>query len=396
MTSPERFHAFDALRAAMMALGVVIHSATMYSTIPDVWWIKDPATGRAIDCLILFLHAFRLPAFFVMAGFFAGLLVHSRGWQSAVENRMARLGLPFLLGMIFLYPPLRLVNVYFHLQQRDAQGWSALLDWVARGRLAETLEPGHFWFLETLLLVILMAAACRRWITRLSGRWFLRLLGTRWGILPLAVCTAATLMLSPFGVLDTPHGFSPHFHVVAAYAVFFAFGWGLWEHRTSLDHMRHYGLPEIAVALVLMLPGMDAIAAQLARPTTRLWLPFATTAVSTALIAWLMIYGLTGLFLRYCAEPSERWRYYSDAAYFVYLAHPLVLVAIQLPMMHMPWNEWIKFTACLVVSFPVLLWIYDRAVRSTWVGVVLNGKRLPRWIRPTPDPAPQPASILPG
>ena len=74
MQTPERYHAFDGLRGAMMLLGVVIHSAVAYATLDDVWWLKDPQTTQMMDMLTLFLHTFRLPAFFVMAGFFAALL----------------------------------------------------------------------------------------------------------------------------------------------------------------------------------------------------------------------------------------------------------------------------------------------------------------------------------
>jgi peptidoglycan/LPS O-acetylase OafA/YrhL len=36
-----RYHALDALRGVMMLGGVVIHAFCAYSTLPDVWWMKD-------------------------------------------------------------------------------------------------------------------------------------------------------------------------------------------------------------------------------------------------------------------------------------------------------------------------------------------------------------------
>jgi len=36
-----RYHALDALRGIMMLSGVVIHALCPYSTLPDIWWLKD-------------------------------------------------------------------------------------------------------------------------------------------------------------------------------------------------------------------------------------------------------------------------------------------------------------------------------------------------------------------
>ena len=77
---PERFHALDALRAAMMLLGLVLHSAASYTRTPlgDAWPYHDPHTNVAFDLLVFFIHLFRMPLFFVVAGFFAALLYSSR------------------------------------------------------------------------------------------------------------------------------------------------------------------------------------------------------------------------------------------------------------------------------------------------------------------------------
>ena len=68
----QRYHAFDSLRAAMMLLGLVIHSAMGYVTFPTdrVWPFKDPHPSTVFDLLVTFIHTFRMPVFFVIAGFF--------------------------------------------------------------------------------------------------------------------------------------------------------------------------------------------------------------------------------------------------------------------------------------------------------------------------------------
>lgn len=61
----------------MTLLGVVLHSGVTY-TVADLgsaWSLKDPDTRNvAFDLLGGFIHSFRMPVFFVVAGFFGALL----------------------------------------------------------------------------------------------------------------------------------------------------------------------------------------------------------------------------------------------------------------------------------------------------------------------------------
>src|SRR5688500_12766151 len=76
-----RYHSLDAFRAAMMLLGLVLHSAASYTYTPlrDAWPFHDPPGLVAFEILLLFIHLFRMPAFFVVAGFFAALLYYRDG-----------------------------------------------------------------------------------------------------------------------------------------------------------------------------------------------------------------------------------------------------------------------------------------------------------------------------
>ncbi len=346
---------------------------------------EGPQTSRGADLLALYIHAFRLPAFFVMSGFFAALLVSRRGWQGFLENRVARLGLPFILTMLAAYPFLKICSVFAHYATRRPDAWAATMAWLGQGRLEKSIEPMHLWFLETLMLVCLGAAWAAPWLNRaLGGPWFRRLMGSWLAPLAWAAATFVTLLTSEFGILDTPHSFAPHFGIVAAYAVFFAFGWGVYLHRESLDSLRRGGWAYLGLSVVLMLATIPALDAQMAHRGVRMWPALAATASLTALTAWLVILGMIGLFLKHASGASAWQRYLSDSAYWLYLMHPPALVIVQLPMMALPWPAEVKFVLGIVFAVPVLLWSYDRLVRPTWLGVVLNGRRYERW---SPQPA---------
>lgn len=43
--------------------------------------------------------------------------------------------------------------------------------------------------------------------------------------------------------------------------------------------------------------------------------------IANSIIVWLLIFGITGLFIRYGNNHSSRMRYISDSSYWVYLVH---------------------------------------------------------------------------
>jgi glucan biosynthesis protein C len=92
-----------------------------------------------------------------------------------------------------------------------------------------------------------------------------------------------------------------------------------------------------------------------------------------------MVFGVTGLFLRFLDRPIGWVRYLTDASYWLYLVHfplaawmPIALLRVDLPAV-------IKFGLAVIVIMVVSLVSYDRLVRPTVVGKILNGRRLPRW-----------------
>jgi len=352
----------------MMLLGVVLHSATAYCTLPNVWWLKDTATSRAMDAMVLWIHLFRLPVFFVMAGFFGAMLIGKRGWQAFIENRTARLFLPLLAGMFALYPFLRSVSIYFWYETHRGDGWAGLSHWYHSGKLANDIQPAHFWFLQILLFISLAAAPLSPYLNRwLSREWFRAAIYSPAAPLIFAVPTFATLCSMSMGILDTPHDFTPALRIYLAYAVFYLFGWGLWLHREALSRLTRGGWFYVLATVPMTVPILMALQQ---KPQAKM-----LVAGLNSIAAWLMVYGLISVFLRLKRVDDSRWRYLSDSAYWIYMAHPIALVMIEIPLMRLPLHPLVKFVAGILFAVPVLLWTYDRWVRPTWVGVLLNGRR---------------------
>jgi hypothetical protein len=236
------------------------------------------------------------------------------------------------------------------------------------------------WFLEYLVFLYLIALFTVPVVRRLNlGRVFLWV--NRWPAARVFLwsgLTFVTLLPMEFGLLDTPDGFRFQPHIVAAYCVFFFFGWALYHHRQLLGSFQRYAWTQVALACGLSGANIafairQVSARESGQPISAV--DFYGTAATGALVVWLMVFGLIGLFLRYLDRPSPAWRYLSDSAYWLYLFHPPVVVLSQFAVWNVPIHWAWKLLFVSATSLTVLLWTYQAWVRSTWLGVLLNGRR---------------------
>ena len=397
MANLERLHSLDAMRAAMMLLGLVLHSAVNYTVTPlgEAWPNQDPNTSLVFDWLVFFIHIFRMPAFFVMAGFFAAFLYYREGTRGFLAHRTRRLLLPLAAFWLVVFPVCRAGFYYAGLgggrtglrpawqQLRDAPYGDASL--------------AHLWFLYYLFIFCLAAVIIVPMVERLRSETRLRLLDrfAQWtprvsGCLLLGGVTGLSLIPMQTPGLDTVITFLPSARVLIAYGVFFVFGWVLFLRRevvpTFASHPWRYVIAGTAASLVYLAVIISSVPGTgLPEPS----LPVHLLAVIACGIAtWLLIYGVTGLFVRYFERPGQRQRYLSDASYWMYLTHlPIVIwTAGAIRTLALPAE--LKFLIVLGVTAVLTIVTYHYLVRSTAVGVFLNGRRFARTLSPAePFPA---------
>ncbi len=102
---------------------------------------------------------------------------------------------------------------------------------------------------------------------------------------------------------------------------------------------------------------------------------WAASALLQIAFAWTMSFGLIGLFRRFMSRASFRVRYLSDASYWMYLAHlPLVFV-VQGLLTLLPLPALVNFVLMCTAVTALLLVAYRYAVRYTFIGRLLNGRR---------------------
>ena len=375
-SAPLRYHALDSLRASMMFLGIVLHAMVAYA-FNSPWLIRPLERTWWFDPAILFIHAFRMPTFYAVAGSLTALLLARYGWRRALVNRFWRIAVPFGLGCLLLVPLMFFFAALSRVDAERAAGYIVSGDFLFRA------HPIHLWFLEYLLLlyavaavVVPLAALVPDKVRSAGLALFRHIVQSLGAPLPFAVLTFVALLSSPWPGLQDPPGFAPVPNIVFTYAVPFFFGWLLYLARELLDVLNRrawlYTLLGLAlcVAYVMTLILLPKAAA------------FYEKRVVLALGMWCMVFGITGLYLRYFSGHSPLWRYLCDSSYFIYLAHLPVILALQLATFHVALPAVIIAPIVLIATTAILLPVYAFSVRPTWLGALLNGRRYPAAIRP--------------
>ena len=384
-TNQTRYHAFDTLRAIMMLLGVYIHAVAAFSTIPHVWWYKDALAGAAYDVQLLAIHTFRMPVFFVMAGFFAALLIKKRGSKSFIRNRKDRILIPFLLSSILIIPLLKALQLCIWIIEKKGT-FQPDLFFKYYLSMFKHLGTAHFWFLLYLVYFYLLAIAFRSVHQFLKNRFTgfsksIRLSawmqGAQRPIRYLFISLSLIGLLNiKVGVFPAPQGILPDWRSILAYGPFVLFGWLLYNFRDGLDQYAKKGWKMLGIGLAWMGLAILFCQFQMTDPVLKgVW--HLLTALAGAACVWYMIYGLIGIFLKYFNSPSQGGRFLSDSSYWIYIVHAPVLLLFQMQVFKMSWSAEAKMIYAFLMASIVSVVSYNWLVRPTFIGKLLNGKKQP-------------------
>lgn len=392
--SPARLDYLDATRAFALVLGVVFHASLSFMPIFMGWAVQDISTGVAVTTFVTISHSFRMELFFLLAGFFGCVTLQRKSVSEFVRGRLVRIVVPFVAGWFLLRP--LLVSGWFMGSaslRGDYEFWPSI---VAGFKTLETLPAGiftgsHLWFLYYLTLLTVLALVVRGLVGALGaiGEAVLRaadavagwLAKSRLAILVLVVSTAAALWFMKFWGMDTPdQSLAPHWPVLVVYLGFFGLGWLIGRQGTAMVEMSRltfdrWFFAAVGIAGVLWLGRVQSDPAHPNYVAAKLGF-----ALSYAAMMWSLVFLMMGVFRKICAQPRAWIRYIADASYWMYLVHLPIVVWLQVAIAEVAlhWSVKLGIVSFATVGFALVT--YDLFVRSTWVGLMLNGRRRERAI----------------
>ena len=151
------------MRGFVVAGLVVFHSAVVFAA-GTSWFVTDPRPSAGFTVFLLWGSLWGMPLLFLISGMGAQYAMRTRPVAAFARERLARLGIPFAVGLAVLVPPMfyleRLAQPAF--QQSYWQFWLSFVNVpaIAAGLLPRgswtsdgvTFDPAHLWFLYVLLV----------------------------------------------------------------------------------------------------------------------------------------------------------------------------------------------------------------------------------------------------
>jgi len=371
MKKMERLHGPDTVRALMMLLGVVLHASMFYMTTPEKtgWPLTDfSGTHVFFDYLYYFIHSFRIPVFFVIAGYFSLMLFEKKGMDFFIKNRAKRIALP-LLACVSILAPIMGYILLGYLQKYNSP---LLANGIPQYEFYNAPIFFHLWFLYFLFLFYFGFLLYQNFKPKdFSLTPFIKKAGEiavfPWGMLIGIVLTMPLYFIFPKGVIDTSVTLMPRIDILFYYVMFFTAGVFLYKGPKILAGLTKNWPWALSIGLLSFFVYSKGI---FSGDTS---LNFISGPVTT----WCLVWGIVGFTFNYKRAPGPILTYLSEASYWIYLIHLPIIFALGGYMM--TWQTSIFIKAGVLISFTTLfsLLTYHLWARSTLIGLVLNGKKKP-------------------
>jgi glucan biosynthesis protein C len=166
----------DWLRVIGMLLVFLIHAGEPFNPW-DTWHIQNRERSKWLGEIVAFLAPWIMPLFMLLAGTGAWFMLERRPWRAYLRDRVVRIVVPLMFGILVLVPP----QIYLQRRQRG-QFQGSFVEFFPH--FFEGLYPTgnfgwlHLWFLGLLaafallalpLFLALRSPGGRRWSARLTA-----------------------------------------------------------------------------------------------------------------------------------------------------------------------------------------------------------------------------------
>ena len=355
-----RYYGLDLLRAVAMLLGLLVHAPLVYM-IPELAWefefyAKVPPLDPIIGAVNAWIHFWRMPTFFILAGFFAQLVLSRRGATAFLRDRFVRIAGAMLFFMLVM-------------NGISEEPWHLL---------------SHYWFLYYLMIVSLLfvplhlvtgQALRPPWATAVLDRPVLLV------VLIGLLATPLTIGARAFGYeAQIPESLGDLAVVpVLYYLLWFVLGAVMFAHRRTINALAKgrtilFVSVIAAVSLLLLFTAVEPLvkgAFDLGMP----WLGQIIAALPSAICtsSWSLL--LIGLAHRVLRVDHGLVRWLVELSYPIYLLHLLPAIVIGGMLLHLQWSSLVAVAVNILITFVVCIVLYYGFIKFTPVNWLVNGYR---------------------
>ena len=362
-----RYHGLDGLRAFAMLLGIVLHATLPYFALgawpQNSYFVYGDNFSEPLYALFEFIHVWRMPVFFLLAGFFANLVLARRSFTYFYRDRFKRIVLPLIIFGVAMH--FIMVGIFNY-------------GYIGNYNLIKPLNSDvffsfwHLWFMYYLLFFYLLVAFVQFFQKKVNfvfaegllqkwKRWFY----TPYPLIFTLVVIGLLILRANNGGEDKPV-WPPNWADLIYSAAFFFYGYGLYHSRELIEKLKSTKSIGILLSLGFLAIGFCIVNGL--KGEDREFVSYGVAATTLSL-------GFIGLTERVIHSVSVTIRWLVDSSYWTYILHLPVVCGITFYLFNFDWWPEGEFLiACVLTSF-ICFVSYQLLVRYTFIGSLLNGKR---------------------
>ena len=323
---------------------------------------------------MIFINQWRLPILFVVSGMGTWYALGFRTSRTYIKERLVRLGLPLIFGMLMIVPP----QVYIERITNDGYQFN-YLHFLLNDAFTPVYPEGnlswhHLWFLPYLLFFSLILTplfiAIKR--DRLKGlqSWISNLIKKTWGlyvfIIPLYMAEA---FMEPF--FDVTLAFIGDWFALTNYCIFFLSGFLLLSTKNTwwdaVDQIKFKALVMGIVAFTMRLFIWNFI-----EDST---LVHFIEALITVVNIWSWILVIFGYGAKYLNKPSGKLTYANRAVYPFYIMHQTITIIIAYYLLKIDLSVYVEVAILTFGTFLFTYLLYEYMIRRIkWLWPVMGLK----------------------
>jgi len=386
----ERRYDIDWLRVIAMLAVFLFHCTRLFDT--EAWHLKN---SQQSEILFIVMRALVWPwvmeLFFLLSGFGTWYSLQSRSARTYLWERGKRLLFPlYTVGLFLLLP----IQFYFELGTNAGYRgsfWEVLPTYFsAIGLPRVTQAPdellpfpfsGHLWFLQYLFLISLILLPLLLYLKSERGLgWIRRCAGwsdNRGGIF-LFVIPLALVLIGLRGLFEAQRSWADFLW----YAVYFVIGYILAADERFTDSIRRHGWVGLAIWLVGFSAGISLLVLVLGYDPipgheSFSWM-YIVYQIIWSLSSWSAVVFMLSMGVKYLSADHKVLTYGNEAVLPFYLLHQTIILCVGYFVISWNLPVLIKLFIVVILSFPLILVLYELLVRRFNATRFLFGMRLRR------------------
>jgi len=353
----QRYHGLDVLRSFALILGLFFHASIPFSENPfPLWIIYYASKSWVYDTIMVGTHSFRMPLFFLLAGFFSALLYRKLSERNYLIARTKKLIFPLIASVLFFTP---IMIIEYMWAGFDTNPWETGNEFHWKN-----YPIFHFWFLEILIIItvfVMIFLVSIKYLfpnTQKALEQFLEADSNNnqfsWNVLFFACLgLIGYLSWSNFPGDQFIYSFTviQPLDKILFYLFFFLIGWVLYRNAFLFDRVRRsvtINLLVGSVALILLLWVRYWLFVHKEEQLIMLGI-LGNIAVPVAAV--FLSLGLFGFFTHEKFKPSTTFDYLVRASYWIYLIHLPIILYVQVISADWQINAFIKYVFIISVTF---------------------------------------------